>query len=299
MSGSSGFVGSYLKAFLESKGEQVVALKRHEGTKSKAPAEVVIWNPEKGLLDPYYFENFDAFIHLSGENIFEGRWTKEKKETIFNSRCRDTWLLSETLARLRHPPTTFLSVSAIGYYGDCGEELVDETRRPGKNFLADVCFHWEKATEAAYQRGIRVIHPRLGIVLSPKGGALSSLIPIFSKGMGAILGKGTQFLSWVALEDVARAFYHILYTKELEGGVNVTAPFPLTQKAFAKNLARALDSHVRFKIPKWLLYILYGQKIELFFSSCRAIPRRLEETGFSFLYPKLFSLLRNFFQEKV
>jgi uncharacterized protein len=292
ISGSSGFVGRALKSFLAQQGHLVVALKREAKPHEK---EVVLWSPDRGLLDPHYFENFDAVIHLAAANIFQGKWTEERKEELFNSRCHDTRLLSETLAHLRHPPSLFLSVSAIGFYGDCGQNRVNESYPQGQGFLAELCAHWERASMPARDRGIRVIHPRLGIVLGPGGGILASLIPLFSKGIGAILNGGEQGISWIALEDLLRAFDWLLRSSSLSGPINITAPHPVSQVFFAKSLATALHKKVRFRLPRWLLKLLYGEKAELFLSSCYALPKILEENDFSFLYPELSLLWRHLF----
>jgi uncharacterized protein len=287
ISGASGLIGSELSAFLTSAGHQVTAL-----TRSKDKPGNIYWDPAKGDIEANKLNGFDAVIHLAGENI-ASRWTAEKKQRIRDSRVKGTEMLCETLARLDQPPTTLLCASAIGYYGNRGDEILTETSRPGDTFLSKVCEEWEEATAPALQKGIRVCNMRIGAVLTPKGGALAKMLTPFRLGVGGKVGPGTQYMSWIALDDVVGAFNHALQTSALLGPVNVVSPNPVTNKEFTKTLGRVLGRPTIFPLPGFMARAMFGEMAnELLLGSARIQPIRLQESGYQFRHPDLEEALR-------
>lgn len=256
----------------------------------------VTWDPGSGKADPNSFEGFDAVIHLAGKNISNGVWTEKFKRELFTSRCRDTWLLSQTLARLENPPKTFISASAIGFYGDRGEEILTEESSKGRGFFPDLCEKWEDATKSAGEKGIRCVHTRFGVVLSPEGGILKKLLPLFRLGLGAILGSGDEHLSWIGLEDLIDAMEHILQHDILHGPVNFTSPNPTTSRGFAKTLAKALHRPCFLRIGRKPLQMMFGQMAdEMLLASTKVLPTVLENSGYKFKYPSLEDAMQHFF----
>ncbi len=292
ISGASGLIGRNFSAFLTSGGHQVVSLVRSEPAH---PAKEIFWNPREKSIDAGRLEGLDAVVHLAGENIFALRWTEEKKTRILGSRVQGTQVLSRALSRLENPPAVFLSGSAVGYYGDRGETVLTEEAGPGDNsFLSAVVQQWEGATRVAEEAGIRTLHSRTGVVLTPEGGMLDLALPAFKMGLGARIGARDQFMSWIALDDLLHAFYHMLWTESLAGPVNVSAPHPVTMQRFTKRLAGVLDRPAFFSAPSALLKLVSGDAAdELFLSSQRAEPKKLLESGFEFLYPYLQDALKH------
>jgi len=238
-------------------------------------------------------EGIDAVVHLAGENIV-GRWTSAKKARIRNSRVQGTRLLAETVAGLSTPPRVMLSASASGYYGDRGNELLTEGSAPGNNFLAGVCQEWEAAADSAREAGVRVVHPRFGIVLSTEGGALGTTLPIFKLGGGGRIGSGRQYWSWISIDDVVGAILHTLTTDSLEGPVNVTIPDPPTNAEYTKVLGHVLGRPTVFPLPAPIARLALGQVAdELLLASQRIEPARLKESGYSYRYPELEGALRH------
>lgn len=290
VTGSTGLIGSALVSFLRAGGHQVVRLAR---APLRTEEKVVLWDPEAGRLDPSELEGLEAVVHLAGESI-AGRWTPEKKARIRNSRVRGTQLLAETLARLERPPAVLVSASAIGYYGDRGDEILREESPPGRGFLADVAQAWEAATEAAAQKGLRVVILRFGIVLSPRGGALAQMLLPFRLGLGGPIGSGQQYWSWIALDDVVRAIHHALLSETLRGPVNVVSPDPVRNREFARTLGRVLGRPAFLPMPEMAVRLLFGQMgEELLLSSQRVEPLRLLASGFVFQYPDVEGALRH------
>lgn len=289
LSGATGLIGRSLEALLGTAGHDVVRLVRsHE----MANRHTVHWDPAHGSFCKEDFEGFDAVIHLAGENIAAGRWTKKKKERLFLSRCRDSWLLSQILSRLQRPPKTVISASALGYYGNRGLEQLTEESGKGKGFLADLCGRWEDATQAIENRGSRVVHARFGVVLSAAGGMLKKTLLPFKMGLGGRLGSGRQVMSWIGIDDVIGAIYHALMTESIDGPVNVTAPMPVSQSEFSQVLAHKLERPMFFSVPRWVLCALFGEMAEeLLLSSASVLPKRLIETGYIFRYPDLAQAL--------
>jgi uncharacterized protein (TIGR01777 family) len=232
-------------------------------------------------------------VHLAGESIAEGRWTEEKKRRILESRRKGTRLLAQTVAGLAEPPSVMVSVSATGYYGDRGNELLTEESEPGDLFLSEVCREWEAAADLARRAGVRVVHPRIGIVLSTEGGALGTTLPIFKLGGGGKIGSGRQYWSWISLEDVIGAIVHALDNDDLGGPVNVVTPDPPTNAEYTKVLGKVLSRPTFFTVPAPAARLGLGEIAdELLLASARVEPVRLQETGYSFRHPDLEATLR-------
>lgn len=296
LSGSSGLIGSHLRAFLQGKGHEVVRLVRSQGEKGN---DAIYWDPVHGTFQKEDFEGFDAVIHLAGAGMAAGRWTEKKKEQLFLSRCRDTWLLSQVLVRLYSPPKTLLCASGVGFYGDRGDEELSEASSQGQGFLADLCGKWEKATEAIENRGTRVVHMRFGPALSEKGGMLRQLLGPFRLGLGGKMGTGKQWISWIALGDLLGALDHCLRTEEISGPVNFSAPHPVTQEEFAHILAKKLGRPAFFHLPRWLLILLFGEMAkEMLLVSQKLNPEVLLKSGYKFQYPDLKTALAEILKKK-
>jgi uncharacterized protein len=292
LSGASGLVGSVLIPFLTAGGHQVIRMVR--GTPRLGTAEVQ-WDPTRGVADLTRLEGMDAMIHLAGENIASGRWTAERKARIRDSRVRGTKVLSDVLSHLVLPPKVFISASAIGYYGDRGDELLHEGSTPGTNFLADVCQAWEAATESAEKRGLRVAHLRIGLVLSGAGGALAKMLLPFKLGVGGTLGSGRQYVSWVSIDDLLGIIHHVLMTETLRGAVNAVAPHPVTNSEMTKMLGIVLHRPALLPAPAFALRLALGREMadELLLSSTRIEPRQLLATQYPFRQPYLGDALRH------
>jgi uncharacterized protein (TIGR01777 family) len=275
---------------LTGEGHDVCRLVRSERA---VDASEVAWQPDQGVVDEAQLEGFEAVIHLAGESISSGRWTDDKKRAIRDSRVKGTQLLSESLAGLKHPPATLICASAVGYYGDRGDELLTEQSAPGNDFLADVCVEWERATEPASRSGIRTINARFGIILDKEGGALAKMLPPFRMGIGGRIGDGKQWMSWIALEDVVGGLKHALATKTLNGPLNFVAPNPSTNSEFTRILGRALGRPTFFPVPAFGARIAFGEMADaLLLSSQRVKPQALQASGFDFKHVELAAALR-------
>lgn len=291
ISGSSGFIGSELVSSLRDRGHEVIRLVRDEKELSE---DTLLWDPQHREIRPEFFEGFDAVINLAGENIANGRWSPEKKRKIYDSRVIGTHMLAELLARLKQPPKLLINASAVGYYGDRGDAILDENSASGQGFLAEVCKKWEEAANSAAQAGIRVIKLRFGVILSVKGGMLSKMLLPFRLGLGGPLGSGKQYISWVSMDDLMGVFFHLLSHPEMEGAINVCTPHPVTNKEFTKTLASVLRRPAFFSVPASLLRFILGEMAdEMLLGSTRAVPKVLEESGYTFLYPDLKGALRH------
>lgn len=282
ISGATGLIGSALIPELEARGHGIRRLTRTPRSEGD-----IRWDPEDGTIDGD-LAGTDAVVHLAGESIAEGRWTDEKKRRILESRRKGTRLLAEKVAGLHEPPSVMVSASATGYYGDRGNELLTEESEPGTLFLSRVCQEWEAAADPAREAGVRVVHPRLGIVLSTEGGALGATLPIFKLGGGGRIGSGKQYWSWVSLDDVTGAIVHAIDTDELSGPVNVVAPEAPTNAEYTKVLGHVLGRPTFFAVPAPAARVaLGGMADELLLASARVEPTRLEETGYEYRYPEL------------
>jgi uncharacterized protein len=289
VTGSHGVIGQALIEAHQGRGDRVVRLVRGPSHPSSPdPA----WDPAAGRIDENRLEGFDAVVHLAGESLVAGRWTPARKARIRDSRVNGTRLLAGALGRLSRPPRVLVSASAIGYYGDRGDEIVREESPPGTGFLADVCRQWEAATEPARRAGIRVVHLRTGLVLSSAGGLLPRIVPVFRLGLGGRLGSGRQYMSWVAIEDVAGAVVHLLAREEVSGPVNLVAPHPVTNREFTAALGRVLSRPTPFPVPALALKLALGEMAGEIVASIRAEPARLMESGYAFQYPALHEALR-------
>ncbi|HZM70550.1 MAG TPA: TIGR01777 family oxidoreductase [Candidatus Cryosericum sp.] len=292
VSGSSGLVGSELMPALRMAGHQVGRLVR-AGTGTPA-AEDVIWEPGAERIDETRLEGFDAVVHLAGENIAAGRWTEPVKERIRKSRVDGTQLLSRALAKLKRPPKTVVQASAIGFYGNRGDQPLTESSPRGQGFLPAVCVAWEAAAEPAEKRGIRVVFLRFGVILSRKGGALKKMLPPFRLGVGGVIGDGSQFMSWIALDDAVGAIQHALSMEGLRGPVNVVSPQPVTNRGFTKGLGRVLGRPTVFPMPAFAARLAFGEMADaLLLSSQRVLPDRLRGSGYDFRHPDLEPALRH------
>jgi uncharacterized protein (TIGR01777 family) len=295
VSGASGLIGSALVRRLTIQGHRVTRLVR----RAAGPGEIA-WDPAGGSLDPAALEGADAVVHLSGENV-GARWTTERKARIRSSRVASTRLLSETLAGLQRPPEVLVSASAVGIYGNRGDEVLTEESPPGdpdRDFLVSVTREWERAAEPARVEGIRVVHPRFGVVMSPAGGALRKMLLPFRLGLGARLGNGRQWMSWISIDDAVQAIHHALVENGLQGPVNVTAPEPLTNRDFTRILARVLSRPALLAVPEAALRLALGDMAGgTILSSIRAVPARLLQAGYRFGHPDLESTLRHVLQK--
>jgi uncharacterized protein (TIGR01777 family) len=291
VTGSSGLVGSALASQLEGDGHTVTRLVR---SKRGTGEDRVLWDPEAGTIDSASLEGLDAAVHLAGESIAAGRWTAARKARILESRTKGTQLLAEALAGLRERPKVLVSASAVGYYGDRGDESLREESASGSGFLADVCRQWEAAAAPAAQSGIRVVHPRFAMILSTAGGALQRLLLPFRLGLGGRLGSGKQFMSWVALDDVVGAICHALTHDDLQGPVNVVSPTPVRNDEFTKTLGRVLRRPTVFPLPAFVARLAFGQMAdELLLTSQRVEPAKLLASGYQFGFPDLEDALRH------
>ena len=285
VSGSSGFIGSALVEALESKGHEALRLIRSPVFNQR---NEIRWNPEDGTLGPGDLSGLNGVIHLAGENIGSGRWTKRRMAKIMDSRTGGTSLLARTLASLPGVPEVLICASAVGYYGNCGNRELDEDGSQGSGFLAEVVREWEAATRPAVEAGIRVVCLRFGMVLSPEGGVLARLLPLFHLGLGGPVGSGRQYMSWIMLEDVIGVIFHVLNTGELSGAVNVTAPNPVTNREFARILGHVLRRPAIIPVPAPVIKLVFGRMgKELLLFGQRAIPRKLTDSGYKFKYPEL------------
>ncbi len=289
VSGATGFVGSSLIPFLERAGHSITPLVR-----TAATGRGILWSPESGVTERSALEGFDAVVHLAGESIAAGRWNAEKKARIRDSRVKGTRALCESLASLSNPPRTLVCASAVGYYGDRGAVTLDEKSTPGAGFLPEVCLEWEEAASSARDRGIRVVSLRMGVVLSPRGGALAKMLTPFRMGVGGRVGDGSQYMSWVAIDDLVGIISHALGKESLAGPVNAVAPGAVTNAEFTRILARVLSRPAVLPIPAFAARLAFGEMADaLLLASARVAPRRLEESGYRFRHPELERALRH------
>lgn len=294
LTGASGLVGSEFRACSTVAGDVVVPLMRQASS-----PHVPCWMPERQQIDAAALEGFEAVVHLAGENLGAGRWNTEKKRLIRSSRIEGTALLSRTLAGLRAKPRVLVSASAIGFYGNRGEERLDEQSPPGTGFLADVCRDWEAATRPAWESGIRVVQLRMGVVLSPRGGALAQMLSPFRLGGGGPIASGRQFWSWIALSDAAQAMRYVIANDTLFGAVNAVAPNPVTNSEFTRTLGRVLQRPTLIPIPAFAIRLMLGEMAEeLLLSSTRVYPSKLQYAGFHFAHPELENALRALLNDK-
>jgi uncharacterized protein len=282
ISGASGLIGSALASVLESHGHQVARLVR----RPKGNGNEKQWDPMHEV-SPQLVSGFDSVIHLSGESV-AGRWTAEKKRQIRESRVVSTKNLSWALAKAERPPSIFICASAIGFYGNRGDEVLTEESPPGTGFLPEVCREWEAATDPAVRAGIRSVNLRFGIVLSPRGGALKQMLLPFRLGLGGRIGSGRQWYSWIHIDDVVAAILYTLAAPTVIGPVNMTVPNPVSNAEFTRTLASALRRPAFFAVPTFAAKLAFGEFAEEgLLASARVIPKKLVDTGFQFRYQEL------------
>ncbi len=293
ITGSTGFIGSHLIPLLTTAGHRVVRIVRGSPDMDPGLAERCIgWEPMEGRIDPKDLEGMDAVIHLAGESIF-ARWNEQKRRRIRVSREAGTRALAEALASLDIKPRVLISASAIGIYGSRGDERLDESASRGEGFLADVAEAWERAADPAAEAGIRVVHPRLGIVLDPRGGGLAQMLPIFKLGGGGRLGSGDHWWSWITLEDAIGGVFHALTHPDVRGPMNLVAPNPVTNAQFTKTLGKVLRRPTVVPVPEFVARVAFGEMAdEVLFGSQRVVPQALERSGYRFRLPDLEAAMR-------
>jgi uncharacterized protein (TIGR01777 family) len=290
VSGSSGLVGGTLVPSLAAAGDDVRRLVRGAAA---GHADAIAWDPDRGTIDAAALSGVEAIVHLAGENIAGGRWDDERKRGIRASRVNGTTLVAKTLAKMQHPPRVLVCASAIGFYGPHGDEPIDESAPPGTDFLAGVCREWEAAADPARAAGIRVVHLRFGVVLSPKGGALAKMMTPFKMGVGGRIGSGRQWMSWVSIDDAVGAVAHALHYARVDGPVNVVAPNPVTNAQFTKSLGRALGRPTILPMPAFAARLAFGEMAEaLLLGGQRVTPAKLQAAGYEFRHPNLDGALR-------
>jgi len=289
ITGSTGLIGSALVPALRAAGHEVVPLVRGDARNS---AGSIRWDPGRGLLDPRALDGFEAVVHLAGVPV-DARWTADYKRAIRSSRVDSTALLTRTLVQQRPTPRVFLVASAVGIYGDRGDEILDEHSALGSDFLAEVGRAWEAAADPAQNAGIRTVHTRFGIVLSRAGGALARMLPPFELGAGGKIGPGTQWMSWVAREDAIRGIVYALENSAVSGPINVTSPSPVTNGEFARTLGHVLRRPTVATIPAFALRLAFGELADAaLLASQRVVPRALTGQQFTFQYAELEPALR-------
>jgi uncharacterized protein len=289
IAGASGAIGNDLGPALRARGHDVRRLVRRA---VRAPDEIA-WNPAAGELEPAALVGTDAVINLAGENVAAGRWTTARRESILRSRVDATRTLVAAMAKLKPQPAVFLSASAIGFYGDRGDEVLTEDSAIGHGFLPEVCLAWETHAEGAGRQGIRTVLMRFGVVLMSRGGALAKMLPLFRLGLGGRLGSGRQWMSWIAIDDVIGGIEHALRDVGCTGAYNFAAPETVTNAEFTATLGRVLRRPATLPAPAWALRLAFGQMAdEALLASARAMPQRLGESGYVFRHRSLESALR-------
>jgi len=292
ISGATGLVGRQLVPFLRENGHEVFSLVRQAPNNEHE----IQWNAETGIVESELkkIENFDAVVHLAGAGIADERWTKERKRIIRDSRVVGTKVLIDSLQKLENPPRAFVSASAIGYYGDRKDEILNEDSPPGKDFLSGVGVEWEAEAQKAADFGARVIRLRIGIVLSTEGGALKEMLTPFKMGVGGAVGKGQQFVSWIHLRDLIRVIQFALENENLNGAVNATAPNPVRNAEFAEKLGAALHRPSLVPVPAFALRLMFGELADaLLLSSARVVPEKLLANNFQFEFERIEDALQD------
>jgi uncharacterized protein (TIGR01777 family) len=292
VSGVSGPIGAALLPSLKARGYEVTRMVRGAVAGAISGEDQIAWDPAKPIASEKV-SGFDAVIHLAGESIV-GRWTNDKKKKIRDSRVAGTTVLAEALAHAKDKPQVFVCSSAIGYYGDRGNEVLNEESAPGEGFLPDVCREWEAATKAAVDAGIRTVQIRTGVVLSPSGGALGKMLTPFKMGVGGRIGNGRQWMSWIDVQDMVGAIHHIVKSDLLQGPVNMVAPKPVTNAEFTKTLASVLSRPAIFPVPAFVVKLAFGEMGEtVLLGSQRVEPAQLVASGYPFRFSDLRSSLEN------
>ncbi|AXJ00781.1 hypothetical protein CYPRO_1530 [Cyclonatronum proteinivorum] len=296
ITGGTGLVGSSLVALLLAEGHEVTILTRNPGKHSKNI------NHQKAHLASYdnlasVVEKSDAIINLAGHNLFDQRWNEVIKSKILKSRVKTTRAVVDAIGEAQNKPKVLVSASAVGYYGSRGDTVLDEDSPAGDDFLARVCLQWEEEADEVRKFGVRLVMPRIGIVLDKGGGALEKMITPFSMYVGGPLGNGSQYFPWIHTEDVSRALLFAIQEDQLHGAFNLSAPHPLTMKDFAQQLGEVMGRPSFFAVPEFALRLVVGEAAEALVASQRTVPRKLEKAGFTFSYPTLLKALQNLFED--
>ena len=295
ITGSTGLVGRALVRSLLADGHEVTRLVRGDSQSFRAPGTAAVrWDPSRGEIDAKELEGHDAAVHLAGEPIAEGRWDEAKKRRVLESRANGTRLLAEALAGLNEKPGVLVSASATGFYGNRGDEVLREESASGDDFVSEVCREWEKGTLAASRAGIRVVHLRIGLVLSADGGSLPRMLTPFKLGLGGKLGSGRQYVSWITLEDLVGVIRRAIEDESLRGPVNAVAPGAVTNEAFTKAIGHALGRPTFMAVPAFAARLAFGEIAdELLLASTRVEPARLKEAGYQFKHPEIEGAMRS------
>jgi len=291
VTGSSGLIGRTLCNVLTTSGHSVVSLVRSQET---LPSDEAFWDPIGGTVEKEILEGADAVVHLAGEPLIGLRWTEAKKKRIWASRVEGTGHLASALARLRRPPSVLVSASAVGFYGNRGDQMLSESASPGRGFLAELCQAWEAATRPAAQMGIRVVNLRTGLTLTPAGGALGTMLLPFKVGVGGRIGNGRQYVSWIDHDDLIGLIVHLIHTPSIREAVNATAPYPVPNSTFTDTLGRVLERPTLIPVPALAVKALFGDMgMEMLLNGQRVQPTVAENSGFEFMYPGLEESLRH------
>jgi uncharacterized protein (TIGR01777 family) len=294
VTGSTGLIGSALVRSLLADGHQVVRLVRHRSALGPQPdgSTAIGWNPARGELDRAGLAGVEAVVHLAGAGVADRRWTDSYKREIRDSRVLSTRTLATALAESEKPPAVLVSASAVGYYGQTGDRVIDESAPAGSDFLAEVCVDWEAAARPAAEAGVRVVHPRTGLVLSARGGAGARLFPLFKLGLGGRLGSGEQYWSFISGADEVAALRFLLTAEQLSGPVNLSAPNPVTNAELTAALGRVLGRPTPFPVPDFALKLALGEMAVEVVGSHRTVPAKLLGAGFRFAHPEVDQALR-------
>jgi len=291
ISGGTGFIGRRIVDRLLRDQHYVGVWSRQPGREKRAAVASFSWDPMHGEPPAESINTMDAVIHLAGEPVAQ-RWNAEVKRRILDSRVLGTRALVDAISRVRHKPKVFVCASAIGYYGDRGDEVLTESSTPGSGFLADVCRGWEKEADRAAEFGLRVIKLRIGFVLGRDGGALAQMVPAFRAFAGGRLGSGKQWMPWIHVNDVAEMFVHVV-ENDIAGVLNAAAPNPVTNAVFTREMGKALHRPALFAIPPFALKLAFGELGQHMLDSSRVIPEAAMKAGFPFRYPELAVALRD------
>lgn len=292
ISGASGLVGTHLIPTLKAKGHEVYKLVR----KQPKAVDEIQWDSTKGIAESELpkLENFDAVVHLAGDNVASSNWSDEKKRSIKESRTVGTRVLVDSLKKLENPPKTFVAASAIGFYGNRADEVLTEESAKGEGFFPEVCSEWETESEKAADFGARVVMLRIGVVLAKDGGALEKMLTPFKLGVGGVVGSGKQWMSWIALDDLIRLIHHALDDENVHGALNAVAPNPVTNEEFTKTFGKVINRPTIIPIPEFAIKLLFGEMGEnTLLGSTRVLPQKTQNTGFSFKYNDLEEALKH------
>lgn len=290
ISGASGMVGSALRDALTSDGADVCSISR---SNRNGDSSTIVWDPDSGIVNPDRLDGIETVVHLAGESIASSRWSEKQKARIRDSRVEGTRNLVKSMAAISNPPKTLICASAIGFYGDRGDEELTEESVPGSGFLPEVSMEWESAADTALELGMRVVKVRIGLVLSPQGGALQTMLFPFRMGVGGVVGSGKQYWSWIGLADLVRVLQFCIHHEEVSGVINAVSPTPVTNHEFTKTLGSVLNRPTILPVPGFLAKMALGEMAnDLLLASARVLPARLQTLGFSFENADLEQCLR-------